>query len=43
MVQNKKKYERPSMQVFKLKETPQLLQMSNPGNLPGGGNPWPNP
>lgn len=36
----KKKYEKPAMQVYLLPQNPQLLQMSNPGGLPGGGDPW---
>jgi hypothetical protein len=36
----KKKYEKPSMQVFELKQQPQLLAGSNgDGNLPPMGDP----
>lgn len=40
---NKKEYEKPVMQVFTLESRTCLLQMSNPGNYPNGGNPWTNP
>lgn len=41
MKENKKKtYERPHMQVFELRQTASLLTMSNPGDLPNGGDPW---
>jgi len=36
MAEVKRKYERPQMQVFELKQNLQLLQMSNPDYLPGG-------
>ena len=37
MTENKKKkYVRPLVQVFELKQRPQLLQMSNPDYVPGG-------
>lgn len=42
MKENKKKYERPKMQVFELKQPTHLLQSSLP-QLPGyddGGNPF---
>lgn len=35
----KKKYEKPVMQVYKLRENPQLLQMSNLDPYNPGGNP----
>ena len=43
MTTKKKKYEKPSMQVFELQQQPRLLQTSGdlpamPG-YPGGGNP----
>lgn len=39
----KKTYEKPGMQVVLLQSRTHLLQMSNPGNYPDGGDPWTNP
>ena len=39
MTTMKKPYEKPSMQVFKLKQQPQLLQMSGNDPFNPGGNP----
>ena len=37
----KRKYEKPAMQVFELKQTPQLLQMSDRGPYtPDDDNPF---
>ena len=41
--QNKKEYEKPVMQVCEFQSRTHLLQMSNPGNYPDGGDPWTNP
>lgn len=41
----KQKYDKPSMKVYELKHKPQLLigsGLGNPGNYPGGGDPWHN-
>ena len=38
----KKPYEKPAMQVFELKQQPQLLAgsgLGDPSDYPGGGNP----
>ena len=39
----KKTYEKPGMQVFALKQTPNLLTLSNPGNYGNGGDPMSSP
>lgn len=39
----KKEYEKPGMQVFALKQTPNLLTLSNPGNYENGGDPMSSP
>lgn len=39
----KRKYEKPAMRVFPLRQTTALLQSSplgNPSDYPGGGNPF---
>ena len=39
----KRKYEKPSMEVFKLKQQQQLLTgspLNNPDDYPGGGDPF---
>ena len=36
----KKKYEKPAMQVFELKQQPQLLAGSGDGNLNPMGDPY---
>ena len=39
----KKKYEKPSMEVFKLKQQPQILAgspLNNPDDYPDGGDPF---
>lgn len=41
--QNKKEYEKPVMQVCEFQSRTHLLQMSNPGDYPDGGDPWTNP
>ena len=40
MTTKKKQYEKPSMEVFELKQQPQLLAGSNDGsgNVPGSGD-----
>ena len=41
----KKKYEKPAMQVFELKQQPQLLagsELRNPDDYPGSGDPFTN-
>ena len=43
MTTKKKQYEKPSMQVFKLQQQPQLLAgsgLGNPADYPGGGDPF---
>ena len=43
MTTKKKKYEKPSMQVFELKKQPQILAgspLGNPSDYPGGGDPF---
>ena len=43
MTTKKKKYEKPSMQVFELKQQPQLLAgsgLNDPSDYPGGGDPF---
>ena len=41
MTTKKREYEKPSMQVFELKQQLQLLQMSaNIDDYQDGGNPW---
>ena len=43
MTTKKKEYEKPSMQVFELKQQPQLLAgsgLNDPENYPGEGNPF---
>ena len=35
MATKKREYEKPSMQVFELKQQPQLLAGSNGGDVPG--------
>ena len=43
MTTKKKQYEKPSMQVFDLKQQPQLLAgsgLGNPDDYPNGGNPF---
>lgn len=37
--QEKSKYERPLLQVFELKQTPNLLTLSGPGDYGNGGDP----
>ena len=42
MTTKKKQYEKPSMQVFDLKQQPQLLAgsgLGNPSDYPDGGDP----
>ena len=42
MTTQKKQYEKPSMQVFDLKQQPQLLAgsgLGNPSDYPDGGDP----
>ena len=46
MSEYRKKYEKPAMQVYKLKKSPQLLVGSgvgDPYDYPNQGNPWQNP
>ena len=44
MTENRKKtYERPLLQVFELKQTPNLLTLSNPGDYTNGGDPMSTP
>lgn len=44
MKENRKKtYERPLLQVFELKQTPNLLTLSNPGDYTNGGDPMSTP
>ena len=43
MATKKREYEKPSMQVFMLKQQPQLLVgsgLGNPDDYPNGGNPF---
>ena len=35
----KKKYERPKVELFELKQTSSLLTLSNPGEYENGGDP----
>ena len=43
MTTQKKQYEKPSMQVFELKQQPQLLAgsgLNDPSDYPNGGDPF---
>ena len=40
MTEYKRKYQKPAMQVFELKQTPQLLQMSGRRYYPDDTNPF---
>lgn len=37
---NKKIYKKPAMQVYELQSRAHLLTLSNPGDYPGGGDPF---